>query len=383
MVNRSFFKLVCLAAAVPLAISCSRIEAVDTASTGLSGTLFICGGAMKRDNVVWQRMAELSGEKGIAVIPTASGVPEESGPGSAELFQPFGHPTRVINVTTENPEAANDLALADEVRNSGGVFFTGGDQRRLTSTYIREDGTRTPVMEAIWEVLDRGGVIGGTSAGAACQSDPMINGGISADSLREGPDMEGNRGVGWEPGLGFFPWGLVDQHHIYRGRVGRLLVALDETDIRFGYGIDENAALEVDRATATGRVVSGLVLMLDTEGMSGGVGQGYRDVTFRILQAGDKIDFLSGDVSPASTRTPLAADSTHQTTAEDIWARGEMEKALLSALAVDSPRQIIDMSDPSFRMTITADSLAAGPGDTIASLIEGTMDIQILTAGTD
>lgn len=381
MVGRILSSLAIAGLAISGLTSCSRTRAVDARDTGMSGTLFICGGAMKRDNPVWQRMAEVSGEKGIAIIPTASGVPEESGPGSARLFEPFGHPTRIISVTAESPEGADDPALAEEVRNSGGVFFTGGDQRRLTSTYIREDGSRTPVMEAIWEVLDRGGVIGGTSAGAACQSDPMINGGISSDSLLEGPDMEGNRGVGWEPGLGFFPWGLVDQHHIYRGRMGRLLVALDKTETRFGYGIDEDAALEVDRATATGRVVSGLVLMLDTEGMSGGVGEGYRDVTFRILQSGDEIDFISGAVTAGPGRSAMTSVSTHQATEDDIWARGVLEKALLSGLAVDSPSHVIELSDPTFRLLIRANSLSSGPGDTIASIIEGMAQIEIRTAG--
>ncbi len=343
----------------------------------MKGTLLICGGSMSDENIVWRHMSEITGDGGISVIPTASSVPEESGPGTAELFEEFTSPVHVIDVTINNPENANRVDLAQTVTSSDGVFFTGGDQRRLGSIYLNEDGSRAPVLEAIWEVLDRGGVIGGTSAGAACQSDPMLNGGSSWESLLDGPDPTGDTGVGWQPGLGFFPWGLIDQHHIARGRLARLAIAQQSTGVRFGYGIDENSAMKVDRSTGKGYVLSGQLLMLDTIDMTGGPGKGIGNIEFRFLQEGDRINYKLGSVEPADGRAVVAPVGVYKAEVDDIWDRGVFEEALFTALREKNER--LELSDNQFAMTITLDEQVVASEEKRASLLSGTLTIDLLS----
>jgi cyanophycinase len=119
-------------------------------------------------------------------------------------------------------------------------------------TLVRPDGSKTVVLEAVWEVFRSGGVIGGSSAGAAIMSESMIGGGNSLAALTRGvvTDYQGNDfpdggGVLMLKGLGFFPYGIVDQHFDARARFGRLAVALMDSTYgcRTGFGIDENTAL--------------------------------------------------------------------------------------------------------------------------------------------
>jgi cyanophycinase len=340
-----------------LALGCSSLSGpVDDVSEpcDLAGTLVIGGGSMADENeAFWGRMIELAGERGIAVLPTASGVPYESGPGTVqECFQAHGGRAWMIDVTTQTPANAESEALAASIERSGGVFFTGGVQSRIAATLIREDASRTPVLDAVWRVLNQGGVVGGTSAGAAMQCNPMINGGSSADSLLTGVDPTGDTGVGLEPGLGFFPWGLIGQHHIQRGRVGRMIIALQESGLRFGYGIDENSAIEVNRSEAIAEVLCGTVIALDVEGLEGGPGQGVSGVRFHLLRAGDQIDLRTGTPLPCDQiieGDPDSPASTVHLTSDDVWRRGELSAALESMAADTAPHRVV-LEDERFRI---------------------------------
>ena len=96
----------------------------------------------------------------------------------------------------------------------------------------------------------------GSSAGAAIMSDPMITSGSSVEALvyPPAPQPHDTRlSVG--RGLGFFPLGLVDQHFLQRGRLGRLVAAMMATGWPHGFGIDENTAMVIadGRLTRAGR----------------------------------------------------------------------------------------------------------------------------------
>jgi cyanophycinase len=221
-----------------------------------SGRLVIVGGALRaRHADVYRAVLDHVGPTGrVGVLPTASGVPEESGPGTVEDFQRHaseGQVIELIDVRHDTPELAHDPQIVAAIEACDAIWFTGGDQSRIIAVFRPEAGD-TPGFHAIRSVLQRGGVIGGTSAGAAMMSDPMIRWGNSHEALLLGAadDLE-DFGVAIGRGMGFFPFGVTDQHFIARGRLGRLLVACDLAGVTLGFGVEENCALVVDLATGT------------------------------------------------------------------------------------------------------------------------------------
>jgi len=143
-----------------------------------------------------------------------------------------------IHLTRE--QAATDSA-AHLLDNVNGIFFSGGDQSRLT-----RDFNGTKFLKAIHGVYNRGGVISGTSAGAAVMSEVMITG---DENLNEDPDykfisiQKGN--IVTVQGFGFITEGVIDQHFIKRQRNNRLIsVVLEHPDL-LGVGIDESTAIIV------------------------------------------------------------------------------------------------------------------------------------------
>jgi cyanophycinase len=124
--------------------------------------------------------------------------------------------------------AAANLAVLDGAK---AIFFTGGDQLRITS---RIGGA--PICERIREIFNDGGVVAGTSAGASAVSEAML---VSA------PGSESHRidSLQMAPGLGFLRGVIVDQHFAERGRLGRLVGAVAQNPRMLGVGIDEDTAV--------------------------------------------------------------------------------------------------------------------------------------------
>src|SRR5207237_652263 len=123
------------------------------------------------------------------------------------------------------------LALFDDAT---GVFFTGGDQLRISSQI-----GDTPVEERVRELLASGGVVAGTSAGASMMSDTMLVRGANQESYRIG-DLH------MAPGLGLVRDMIIDQHFAERGRIGRLLGAVAHNPRVLGVGIDEDTAIIIE-----------------------------------------------------------------------------------------------------------------------------------------
>ncbi|MCS0579986.1 cyanophycinase [Massilia pinisoli] len=230
----------------------------DAKARAVKGSLVIAGGALRADNApVWSRIVELAGGRGarIAVFPTAAGNPARSGRATAEILarygaQPFVVPVSALLAGTDVKRAADDPALAASVRAAGGAFFTGGDQGRITAALRHSDGTNSAVLDAVWDLYRRGGVIAGTSAGAAIMSKTMFfEGRAPLPTLRDG--ITDGRDIA--PGLGFIGDDVfVDQHLLIRGRFARMLPAMLAKHYRLGLGIDENTAAVVgpDRSIA-------------------------------------------------------------------------------------------------------------------------------------
>ncbi|QDU85074.1 Cyanophycinase precursor [Planctomycetes bacterium Pla163] len=295
---RRFSSQVLFAGFLGLASSCAGM------STGDRGELVIVGGGLRADNaLVLSAFTEGAGER-VLVLPTASGVPEESGPGTVEdlaAHADFGQSIEVLEILHTTPERADDPHYVDPIRDADALWFTGGDQSRITAVF-RPLGVDTPAYRAMVHVLRRGGRVAGSSAGAAMMSDPMIVGGTSRAAL-----LDGTAGGRFELGLGmgFFPFGLVDQHFLRRGRIGRLAVALEETDTRFGWGIADNCALAVDLEGRSGRPLGErAVLQIDARDLERD-GRSRRGLRVALLSTGDTIDFATGAVVLAGHKRAL------------------------------------------------------------------------------
>lgn len=234
----------------------------------LPGSLVIVGGGLQLDNeAVYTRFIELAGgaeNAKIVIMPTANADPVKNGKYAVEDFVKYGVSEDNLMVA---PVAVKDDSSTDDVDESTwktngmsaevaaslagytGVWFLGGWQDRITAALLNEDGSDGAVLKAIKDIYAKGGVIGGSSAGAAIMSDPMINGGTSLGALtreiiRE--DMgESDPRLFIAPGIGFFPFGFIDQHTVTRGRFGRLIAACIREDIPMGFGIEENTAIAV------------------------------------------------------------------------------------------------------------------------------------------
>lgn len=327
-----------------------------------SGRLVIVGGALRPETeMIYRAVLEgLDGDETLGVVPLASGVPERSGPLTAEDFQQYAEPAdHVVNlerfIHTDLDYAASPDA-GEALLEHGGLWFTGGDQSRITAA-LRPRGADTEAYGALLTVLEEGGTVGGTSAGAAMMSDPMIRSGQSADALMLGAtDIVDGPGVCVGQGVGLFPFGLVDQHFLRRGRFGRLLVALEATQTPVGFGVSENRGVLVDRAT--GRITTlgdQAVTVIDLREAQRD-GHARQNVRVHLLGSGDVVDGLTYAVTPGTGKRALgghSADTGVSITFPDMWDRYVVAE-MIKALAANPARPVLSQDD-AFEYQMSAD----------------------------
>jgi cyanophycinase len=282
--------------------------------------LAIIGGRLEDDNAaIYDEMRRLSGGR-IVVFATASSVPEEVGPETVGVFCAYGFDAVLAGVHGAGAgQAAQDKAIADLVSDYGSVYFTGGDQALITAA-LAPNGRESRVLKAIRRAQHKGGMIAGSSAGAAVMSDVMISGGTSLEAATYGVvDDPDQPGMLLEPGLGFFPWGMVDQHFIKRGRFGRLVVGMQASGAQLGFGIDENTALFVEGKIA--RVIGEYgAFVLDLE--KANVDRQSRlieNIGFSYADNGDSCDLVTGEVLPGpGKRLVTRRDITYKAPARSL-----------------------------------------------------------------
>ena len=208
----------------------------DNTPSQIRGQLVIIGGAEDKEGdckVLREFVRRAGGTKArIVVMTAATGLPKEVGENYIRVFERLGVEDVCIVDTVDREDASSSNAL-EAINKASGVFFTGGDQSRITS--IIKD---TELDAAIHKRYSEGIVVGGTSAGAAMMPDVMI---VEGDS-ETNPRVEI---VEMGPGMGFLPGVVIDQHFLQRGRLGRLLSALSQQPAVLGFGIDENTAVVV------------------------------------------------------------------------------------------------------------------------------------------
>ena len=265
------------------ATACLTLIAAQTASSiapasaqqvgPANGSLIVAGGALS-DPAVFARFVDLAGGPSapIVIIPTAGGAEEyDQYFRGRRAFEDAGARDITILHTTD-PEVANTDAFVEPLRDARGVWFTGGRQWRLADSYLD-----TKVHEALWAVLDRGGVIGGSSAGASIQGSYLVRGDTRTNTIMMGDH---------EVGLGFLKGVGIDQHLLRRNRQFDLIEVIRAKPELLGIGIDENTAIVVqgDRFEVVGQsyaVIYDANATLDSGGL------------FYFLAPGDRFDMAA------------------------------------------------------------------------------------------
>lgn len=270
------------------------------------GKLAIIGGRLEDDNSsIYGELHRLCGGR-ILVFPTASGEPAEVGAEQVQVFAQHGFEAELVGLV---PETADwmpwDSQTIQRVLDFGSVFFTGGDQAQIVAA-LAPSGKETPLLQALRKAHANGGLISGSSAGAAMMSEIMILGGTSLEAMVHGVTQDpAQPGLLLGKGLTFFPHGVVDQHFIKRGRLGRLITAMLHSGTRIGYGIDENTALLVENGI--GRVLGEYGIMVVQAGDGGDPAQQWplQDWRLSYLDRGDAFDLRSLEPQPAPDKQPV------------------------------------------------------------------------------
>lgn len=201
------------------------------------GTLLIVGGGSLSDNI-YQRVIDLAGgsDAPIVVIPTADGAESyDQDAAGAAAFRRLGVKSVTV-LHTYDPQVADTEDFARPLRNAKGVWFGGGRQWRLVDAYAS-----TLTEKAFAEVLQRGGVIGGSSAGASIQGSFLARGDTVNNQV-----MVGDHQVGF----GYIRNTAIDQHVLVRNRQFDMFDILRVRPELLGFGIDENTALVVSKNDA-------------------------------------------------------------------------------------------------------------------------------------
>lgn len=267
-----------------------------------TGTLVIIGGHedKKGDREILAEVARRVREHGrgrggaskIVVTTVASHEPEGYFEQYERVFKDLGV-KEVVELPIANRSEANDPRRTDCMEGASGLFFTGGDQLKITSQI-----GDTPIQNRIQDLYQSGGVVAGTSAGASALCDTMLVRGTSQATHRIG-DLH------MAPGLGMIRGVIIDQHFAERGRMGRLLGAVAHNPQELGIGIDEDTAIVVEGDRSFYVKGNGAVYVVDGDGIS------YSNIADeqenRVLSLYDvKIHVLSnGDAFDLPTRRPV------------------------------------------------------------------------------
>lgn len=202
----------------------------------VQGTLVIIGGAEDKEHEceILKKVVELSGgvKARLVIMTAATERPQAVGNEYRRIFSRLG--VKDITVTDiSSREEANHPRHVKAIQSASAIFFTGGDQLRITSLL-----GGTEVDRALHVSYRKGVVIAGTSAGASVMSETMIVEGNSEEAPKKNT-------LKMAPGMGLIAEVVVDQHFAQRGRLGRLLTAVAQNPHMLGLGLDEDTAVVV------------------------------------------------------------------------------------------------------------------------------------------
>lgn len=208
-------------------------------------------------------------ESRIEIVPTASKIPKKVGLEYIKAFAYLGADNvGVLNI--QNRDEANSEGTIKRLQNADVVFFTGGDQLRLTSII---GGTKFHEL-ILKKFREEDFLVAGTSAGAAAASENMIYQGSGKGSLLKGE-------VKMTGGLRFIPDVVVDTHFVERGRIGRLFQAVVGNPWVLGIGLGEDTGLLITNNRIMEAIGSGLVILVD--------GNSIQDTNLTQVRIGEPI----------------------------------------------------------------------------------------------
>lgn len=280
-------------AAIVVAIAVGSVEAgpvaaqsADTRVGPAKGSLVLVGGAMESEEI-YRTFIHLAGgpRARIVLIPTAAGDQDYDGDyDGLEVWRSHGARNLTI-LHTMDPAVADTDEFVEPLEDAGGVFFFGGRQWRLAEAYA---GTKTEAK--LREVLERGGVIGGTSAGASILGSFLVRGDTETNALIMGDH---------QTGFGYLRGVAIDQHVLRRNRHFDMLELLSAHPELLGIGLDEDTAIIVrgDHFEVMGK---SYVLIYDPQTTTG------REGTFYFLAPGDGYDMATRRATrPSRTFGPV------------------------------------------------------------------------------
>ncbi|MCX7920774.1 MAG: cyanophycinase [Clostridia bacterium] len=259
------------------------------------GNLVIIGGAEDKhgESKILKYVVDMIGgsEAKLMILTTPTEQPEEVGNEYRNVFSRLGvNNIDVLNINSRDD--ANVDEYAERIKNSSGIFFTGGDQLRITSIL---GGTKA--YTALQEGYRNGVAIIGTSAGASVMSSTMIVDGNSNDPARKCT-------LKMAPGLALLEEAIIDQHFDQRGRIGRLLCGVAENPYMLGIGIDEDTAIRVYPDAHFEVIGTNAITVIDGKSIkSSNVSElkpdeilAITDVTLHVLPAGYGFDMSKREV---------------------------------------------------------------------------------------
>jgi cyanophycinase len=266
------------------------------------GTLIIIGGGERKDEerTILKEVAKHAGSGKLVLATVATEKPDETWEEYREIFKELGV-RRLEHLDVQVREQAKGKDRVDALKGAKVVFFTGGDQLKITSQL-----GDSPVYQTLEEIYANGGTIAGTSAGASVMSETMLIGGDGDKSHQLG------KLLGMAPGFGLIQDVVIDQHFAERGRLGRLLGAIAQNPRQLGIGLDENTAIVVHGEESFEVIGAGAVYVLDGSDSSySNLGEREEetektmsvfDVKLHVLSAGNRFNLQDAGPKCRPTR---------------------------------------------------------------------------------
>jgi cyanophycinase len=223
-----------------------------------SGTLIVIGGHEDKEGEkrILKEVASRVGSGSLVVATIATDSPDEVWAEYQALFRGL-KVKRIEHLDIRAREDALSDKAAEIMKEATAVFFTGGDQLKITSQI-----GDSYIYRGVEELLRQGGTVAGTSAGASVMSATMLISGQGDQS----PHV--SEAIRMAPGLGLLPDIIVDQHFAERGRLGRLIAAIAQNPRYLGVGIDEDTAIIVHGQKSFEVIGNGAVYVLDGSGIT-------------------------------------------------------------------------------------------------------------------
>lgn len=231
-----------LAATTALAQNPTAVDLSVTRHGPQSGTLLVIGGGAMTPEL-WNSFVERAGGKDarVVVITNASEAGDTSWQRTLDTLSARIGAKNVTRMHLTTIDEANDDKLIAPLKKATGIYFTGGRQWRIAEVYLN-----TKAHREMFRLLDRGGVIAGSSAGASIQGSFLWRGDTRGPNILIGDHTQG---------LGFMKLTVIDQHILVRNRQHDLADFVAAAPEYIGFGLDESTAIEVqgDELTVLGK----------------------------------------------------------------------------------------------------------------------------------